>query len=73
MVGLDLGLHPEETWYINAFTFMEHASLYVFLGVLSEWILIECCLDVEEIDFLWDFIRLEVIKDAYIYVLLEDR
>ena len=73
MVRLDLGLHPEETWYINAFTFMKYASLYVFLGVLSEWVLIECCLDVEEIYLLWDFIRLEVIKDAYIYVLLEDR
>ena len=73
MVGLDLGLHPEETWYIDTLAFMELVSLDVFLGILSERILTECCLNVEEIDFLWDFIRLEVIKDAYIYVLLEDR
>ena len=73
MVRLNLGLHPKETWHIDTITFMELFSLDVFLGILSEWILSECFFDVEEVNFLWDFIRLEVIEDAYIYVLLEDR
>ena len=73
MVRCDLGLHPVETWYVCTVPLLENGKLYVFVGNLSERVLFKCCLNVEEIDLFWNHICFDVIKDAYVYVLFENR
>ena len=73
MFRFNLGLHPVETWYVSTVPFMEQCGLYVFFGKLGEWILFESRLNVEEIDFFWHLIYFDVVEDAYVNVLLENR